>query len=1015
MKKILIFALALFFVPTFSLAYSIDSAGGDCTIFGTWNNSTCTLTQNIFDSISIDGSNIILDGNEHTITGNPQLYVGVSVNASNITVKNLTIQGFPYGISLGGFRAERTIVKNNTIIGPGTYGISASDADFSTFSGNIIKNFDEGFHFEYCSMHHTFSGNTIESNTLGAYFQGSTGIFTQNNFKNNTKNIENITHVFDCGGGFETLYQPLPIGGNYWSNNTTCEDVNSDGICDTAFIGAINSDGLNAYDNFPWVKENGWIATPPTTRTPVLFIPGTLGTEIWNGDELLWADINRMVFGIDRFSIFMNPLAFNSDGTPSDSSVSIGNVLDNPNGKFNYTSGLVSEFLSRGYSANTDFFLFPYDWRGDIKNNADVALKSKIDAILLQTGGGKIDVIAHSQGGLLLKQFLLDHPEYNSKIRKVVFLGTPNLGSPKSAQTLLEGDDLSVALKIGETKLLKLNPSEVKYISQNMPSIYEMLPSQEYFAHTSGYLGALSFPHEIVYDYNATKQKLLDSGLNSSLITRAENFHTSALDNFDFSNTGIEAWNIVGCNTATLSQTTDYGMGMHMIDYTAGDGTVPLISSMYLNGVNTLLELTAEHADMPSNLTVRAKVADILTGVNTERTGITQNVAECKPVSGRAISIHSPADLNVYDSQNRHLGPNADGSFDLEIPGATYDTIGEEKFAFLPDGETYTVNLVATGSGSMSFVSQKIENGTTVNTSAYFDIPISVGLTANTVLTEENTQTLVLHTNGTTKNILPSTGNGDILPDTISPQTTAVATGTLGQNNWYTSNVAVTLTATDFPISNASRVKETKYSLDKGVTLKTYDTTLPLLISTEGTTTIQYYSVDNEGNIETTNTLEVKIDKTAPEAKISVDATTKDLKIEGVDINPTTITKDASNTYTITDLAGHTTKLFFQKTFLGKLLTFAKLTGVQYNTAVKVTLPSSSFVYLWNPLVNPPILLSQTIVVNNTYGIEAVYDKKKKQTTVFLKKKGVQIEKQIFVGLRIPKLVMNNGTVGYEI
>ena len=244
--------------------------------------------------------------------------------------------------------------------------------------------------------------------------------------------------------------------------------------------------------------------------------------------------------------------------------------------------------------------------------------------------------------------------------------------------------------------------------------------------------------------------------------------------------------------------------------------------------------------------------------------------------------------------------------------------------------------------------------------------------------------------------------------DTVPPVTTTTKTGTLGANGWYTSNVSVVFNSTDLE----SGVKDTFHSTNKGIT---WATTTPFIISTEGTTTVQYYSIDNAGNKEATSTLVVKIDKTAPEAKVSVDATTKDLKIEGVDMNSTTVTKDANNVYTITDLAGHTTKLFFQKTFLGKLLTFAKLTGIQYDTAVKVTMPSSSFLYLWNPLVNPPVLLSQTIVVNNTYGIEAVYDKKKNQTTVLLKNKGVQIQKQIFTGLRIPKLTTNNSVIGYEL
>ncbi|MFA5831659.1 MAG: hypothetical protein WC878_07585 [Candidatus Paceibacterota bacterium] len=249
---------------------------------------------------------------------------------------------------------------------------------------------------------------------------------------------------------------------------------------------------------------------------------------------------------------------------------------------------------------------------------------------------------------------------------------------------------------------------------------------------------------------------------------------------------------------------------------------------------------------------------------------------------------------------------------------------------------------------------------------------------------------------------IPAEENGVVSPDVVPPTTTATTTGTLGTNGWYLSDVSIAFNATD----TESGVKDTFYSLNSGAT---WATTTPLVISTEGTTTMQYYSTDNDGNIEATSTLIVKIDKIAPEAKISVDPTTKDLKIEGVDMNPTTVAKDG-NVYTITDLAGHTAKLFFQKTFAGKMLTFAKLTGVQYDSAPKIILPSSSFLYIWNPA-----LISQTITVKKDFLIEAVYNKKKDQTTVLVKEKGRQIRKEVFTGLRIVKLTTVQGTVGYEI
>jgi hypothetical protein len=97
-----------------------------------------------------------------------------------------------------------------------------------------------------------------------------------------------------------------------------------------------------------------------------------------------------------------------------------------------------------------------------------------------------------------------------------------------------------------------------------------------------------------------------------------------------------------------------------------------------------------------------------------------------------------------------------------------------------------------------------------------------------------------------------------------------------------------------------------------------------------------------------------------------------------------------------------------------KVLWCAQLTKVQYENGTIVTLASSYFVYLWQ-LVSPQALLSQTIVVNDTYVIEAAYDKVKNKTTVLLKKKGAVMQTQTFTGLHIVKFTVDKGVVGYEI
>ena len=97
--------------------------------------------------------------------------------------------------------------------------------------------------------------------------------------------------------------------------------------------------------------------------------------------------------------------------------------------------------------------------------------------------------------------------------------------------------------------------------------------------------------------------------------------------------------------------------------------------------------------------------------------------------------------------------------------------------------------------------------------------------------------------------------------DTIAPTTTATFTGTAGQNGWYTSNVAVSLSATDN--AGGSGVKETDICVDQTNTCTpTAGTTAT--ISTEGMNYVRYQSVDNAGNVEAMHSDQVRLDKTAP-------------------------------------------------------------------------------------------------------------------------------------------------------
>lgn len=109
-------------------------------------------------------------------------------------------------------------------------------------------------------------------------------------------------------------------------------------------------------------------------------------------------------------------------------------------------------------------------------------------------------------------------------------------------------------------------------------------------------------------------------------------------------------------------------------------------------------------------------------------------------------------------------------------------------------------------------------------------------------------------------------------PDVTPPMTTAELTGTQGQNNWYISNVIVTLTATD-PEAKSFKgsggkwplgVNHTYYKVDDAAEWSIYES--PITVSTDGEHTVFFYSDDKAipPNTEEVQNVSFKIDRTPP-------------------------------------------------------------------------------------------------------------------------------------------------------
>ncbi|MCL5436197.1 MAG: alpha/beta fold hydrolase, partial [Patescibacteria group bacterium] len=384
----------------------------------------------------------------------------------------------------------------------------------------------------------------------------------------------------------------------------------------------------------------------------------------------------------------------------------------------NIFQGLLDTLEANGYAAEETYFVFPYDWRLDLDNSLD-SLNSKIEQIKILTGFDSVDVVAHSMGGLLVKDYLQTYGK--DSVNKLIFVGTPHLGAPKAGKALLEGDNFDIHI---------LNNGVMKDLAENYPAVYELLPTQKYFDQFTGYITKyefLSTPPPL--DYGQTKEFLLNErNLNSIMYAKAETLFSKNLQDMDFS--GLDVYNIAGCKTSTQSayQLSLFG-NIGRIGYSSGDGTVPLPSLDYLNVATSrkYYVKNGSHSKLPSMAGVKELILDIL---NDQNIALPSNISHASNIcdfKGKTLTWRSPVEVHVY-SQGKHSGPAVWG-LENSIPGVDYEIIDGEKFIFLPTDEGQEYDIQATGetAGTFDLLISENNNGAVGNTFVYDDVSVVAG------------------------------------------------------------------------------------------------------------------------------------------------------------------------------------------------------------------------------------------------------------------------------------------------
>jgi hypothetical protein len=830
------------------LTWAAINVGGKIIVQGTENNPV------VFTSINDDsrGGKTVEES-----TGNPQ-----AGDWRGITVYNGGILSLDYSVINYGGTECYELVKGNAIIK-----LNQALAQPTCYDTGAIVSYGG----EVAINHSKITNNRIGVIAGDYYILEGSSLVGQASIHN--------SEIFNNaqGGLLNNGENSVDATNNWWGDNSGPHNINSNP----------NGQGDEVGDN---VLFDPWTSKAETAKKiPVIIVPGILGSYLndQTGEEI-WPKIPSMI--IDPWDLHLNRLALPEDGVPTGNSIMIPSDIFRSILNKDFFQGLITELKSNGYKDEGDdanLFIFPYDWRWNLNMTAGddpfdniKSLNEKVKEVKQKTSSDKVDIIAHSMGGLIAKLYIKKYGQ--NSVDKFIDIGTPHLGAPNAFKILTYGDNLGINI----AGIFNLYSGTAKKISQNFPSIYQLLPSRKYFDNADpaykNYIGDI-----YDYDNNGVKNNLnydqsiefmKNTGRNENLLATNDSLHNE-IDDYSPQSAGIKTYNIVGCSQPTIGKiyilnkekSGGYEYGLQYIN---GDGTVPLRSAKYLTAEKSYYINNTEHAYLPSADGVKQLVAAILKGNDnsfnlTNYSHLSSDDSICS-FSGIQIEYHSPIELHVYDSSDHHVGPDANGDIEMGIEGAQYDIIDNNKFAFLPLGSDYRIVGRATSKGSFDAHIRFINDGKYVRTIYFHDIPLASTSSNIQILTDN--QDLVMQIDQDGDGIFEAEHAPDAIldeeesQDLEKPTTNINLVGEIGDNGWYKSDVGVTLHSEDN--EGGAGVLKTEYSLDNGQTWLTYQQ--PFSISQEGTTTIFYQATDKASNIEKTKENIVKIDRVKPTIDIAI-------------------------------------------------------------------------------------------------------------------------------------------------
>ncbi len=415
----------------------------------------------------------------------------------------------------------------------------------------------------------------------------------------------------------------------------------------------------------------------------------------------------------------------------------------------------------------SDYAVLPYDWRlafDDVLSGGKVSdeklyydskyatstpyIFSELEKLASGSDSGRITIVAHSMGGLLLKKMLADLEDDTSspyrdllgKIDTVVFVAVPQFGTPKAVASMLHG--------YGQGLWPFATKETLRTVAHDMPGVYTLLPSEMYFEkitdvdesgtstgyttiiERNGVTDVTSYEYMRNYfniDYGNDVDDLTvpmqprNDFLDSVRILhkRLDSWNQPDVNNdgvYDFKVVQIAGWGmpetIKGIKYVKRKRRSECPDGMTGTCYEEyinpepvltydGDSTVVLPSAVAMGGVSNdtdkletlyvnMFDYNSKHKDRfhSSILEIgqlRSAIHSLLKKENVNEKYILKN-KDGFNLSKKylRIALHSPLDVLVKDDFGNETGLSETGAINDDISNSYYFEFGEGKYLGIP-------------------------------------------------------------------------------------------------------------------------------------------------------------------------------------------------------------------------------------------------------------------------------------------------------------------------------------------